>query len=76
MKCHICGSKLKQRITDLPFKMTDESIIIIKQLPVLQCNNCSQYSLQDTVLEQVDKILDQVDKTVELEVIHYSSMAA
>lgn len=76
MNCHICGSKLERKVTDLPFKVTSKAIVIVKQLPVLQCSNCNQYSLEDSVLEQVDKILDQIDKTVELEVISYSSLAA
>lgn len=28
MRCHLCGSKLETLITDLPFKISDTSIVI------------------------------------------------
>ncbi|MGO9567088.1 MAG: YgiT-type zinc finger protein [Desulfomonilaceae bacterium] len=42
MKCHVCGSSLKLLITDLPFKVSETTIVILKGLPVLQCDNCSE----------------------------------
>ncbi|CAN5265428.1 hypothetical protein BH20GEM2_BH20GEM2_08610 [soil metagenome] len=36
-KCRICGSELRPVVTDLPFKRTDKAIVIVKDLPVLQC---------------------------------------
>jgi YgiT-type zinc finger domain-containing protein len=32
----------KSRITDLPFKIGDRSIVILKALPVLQCRQCGE----------------------------------
>ncbi len=34
MKCRICGGSLEARVTDLPFKIADFSIVILKALPV------------------------------------------
>jgi len=72
MNCHNCGAKLEKLITSLPFKVNRDCIVIIKDLPVLQCRNCSEYLLEDTVMEKVDSILDKIDKTAELEVLSYT----
>ena len=73
MKCHVCGSNMDPLTTDLPFKVSETTIIIVKGLPVLQCNNCSEYLLEDPVLKQVEIILDNVDTSAELEVINYAA---
>ncbi len=72
MICHNCGAKLEKLITSLPFKVNRDCIVIIKDLPVLQCRNCSEYLLEDTVMEKVDSILSNIDKTAELEVLTYA----
>lgn len=73
MRCHVCGSKMKSVITNLPFKVNDAAIIILKDLPVYQCQGCTEYLLEDPVLERVDEILDKVDAAAELEVIKYAA---
>ena len=72
MICHNCGGKLEKVITDLPFKVSENSIVIIKRLPVLQCRNCSEYLIEDRVMEKIDSILDKIDKTTELEILSYA----
>jgi YgiT-type zinc finger domain-containing protein len=49
-------------ITDLPFKLSEKTIVIVKALPVLQCEGCSEYVLEDSVMQQVDAILERADK--------------
>ena len=71
MKCQVCGSKLKPLITDLPFKISDETIVILKSLPVFQCENCSEYQLDDPVMAGVEKIPAKVNVAAELEIIRY-----
>jgi YgiT-type zinc finger domain-containing protein len=71
MTCHICGGKLEEIVTDLPFKVDDNRIVIIKNVPVLQCRNCSEYVIEDAVMEKIDTILSGVDATIELEVLSY-----
>ncbi len=73
MKCHVCGSKLEPLITDLPFKISERTIAILKDLPVLQCDNCTEYFLEDSIMDRVDKILERVDTTAELEIIRYAA---
>ena len=71
MTCHVCGGDLEKLVTDLPFKVDDDRIVIIKDLPVLQCRNCSEYVIEDAVMERVDAILARVDTTAELEILSY-----
>ena len=73
MRCHVCGSELAAVITELPFKRSDSTIVIFKDLPVLQCVACSEYLLEDSVMERVDEILDQVDRRAELEIIRFAA---
>ncbi|MBI1731842.1 MAG: YgiT-type zinc finger protein [Gammaproteobacteria bacterium] len=73
MKCTVCGSELRALTTRLPFKIGESRIVILKNLPVLQCENCTQYVLQDDVLDKVDQMLARVDSEAELEVIQYAA---
>ena len=73
MRCSLCGSKLSPLITDLPFKVSDTSIVILKGLPVLQCDNCQEYLLDDSVMNRVEEILQRADAAAELEIIRYAA---
>ena len=73
MKCTVCGAKMRLTASDLPFKVTDQRIVILKSLPVLQCENCAQYVIEDAVLGRVDDILATGDGAAELEVIRYAA---
>jgi YgiT-type zinc finger domain-containing protein len=73
MKCTVCGAKMRLTTSDLPFKMTDQKIVILKSFPVLQCDNCAQYLIEDAVLGRVDEILTTVEGAAELEVIRYAA---
>ena len=73
MKCRICGGSLEARITDLPFKVGDFSIVILKSLPVLQCRQCSETELEHQTMLRVDQLLSAADHSAELEVIRYAA---
>lgn len=73
MKCTTCGAKMRSTRSDLPFKTTEQTIVILKSLPVLQCGGCAQYLLEDEVLARVDQILGAVDGAAELEIIRYAA---
>ncbi len=73
MNCHNCGGKFGKEITDLPFKIKDASIVIIKKLPILQCHNCHEYLIEDSVMNRVEIILNRIDKTAELEILSYAA---
>lgn len=73
MTCHVCGGEMRATITDLPFKPTPNTIVILKGLPVLQCDHCGEYLLEDPVMERVEVILGEVDSRVELHVLRYAA---
>ncbi|MBI3581910.1 MAG: YgiT-type zinc finger protein [Nitrospinae bacterium] len=73
MKCHLCGSELQSQKTDLPFKVSDHTIVIIKALPVLQCGNCHEYLIEDAAMQKVDGILEKAGLEAELEVVNYAA---
>lgn len=73
MKCTVCGADMRSTRSDLPFKTTEQTIVILKSLPVLQCENCAQYLIEDAVLGRVDQILASVDGAAELEIIRYAA---
>ena len=73
MKCHICGGKLEAMKTDLPFKRDERSIVIFKDIPILQCDNCREYLIEDPVMEGVEAVLSNVSPTAELEIVRYAA---
>ena len=73
MRCRVCGGQLESRITDLPFKIGDFSIVILRSLPVLQCRQCGETELEQATISRVDELLADVDASAELEVIRYAA---
>ncbi len=73
MKCTMCGGELEAVETDLPFKVSDRGIVILRNVPALQCRNCPEYLLEDPVFAQVEQRLASADSAAELEVIHYAA---
>ncbi len=73
LTCYTCGGLMEHLVTDLPFKVSESFIVILKRLPVLQCNNCSEYVLEDAVMAQVEEILGKVDRSAELEIIPFAA---
>jgi YgiT-type zinc finger domain-containing protein len=73
MKCEVCGAQLRPVHSALPFKVSEQTIVILKDLPVWQCENCAQYLLEDSVLSRVDAILARIDRAAELEIIRYAA---
>jgi YgiT-type zinc finger domain-containing protein len=60
-------------LTDIPFKLRDTGIIVVKGLPVIQCESCREYLLDDAVMEQVEDILSHAGKSIELEVVKFAA---
>ena len=75
MKCHVCGGRLTATVSDFPFRLGPTTIVVIKQLPALECGNCAEFSIEDPVMEIVERLLKQTDGAAELAVISYPSSA-
>jgi YgiT-type zinc finger domain-containing protein len=73
MRCRVCGGLLEHRVTDLPFKIGDSSIVILKALLVLQCRQCGDTELEHETMLRVDQVLAGVDTSSELEVIRFAA---
>ena len=73
MKFRVCGSQMISVVTDLPFKVSDVTIVILKDLPALQCERCSEYLLEDPVMSRAEEILRAVDSAAELEIVRYAA---
>ena len=56
MRCRVCGGQLQETKTDLPFKASERTIVILKQLPVMQCDRCSEYAIEDSVFSRVEEL--------------------
>ncbi len=52
MRCRVCGALLERRVTDLPFKLGDSSIVILRELPVLQCRQCGEVELEHSTMSE------------------------
>ena len=73
MKCLVCGAKLRSITTDLPLKVSDRTIVVIKKLPVLQCEGCIEYLIEDPVMAKVDDLLSGVDRSIELQIVPFAA---
>ena len=73
MTCRVCGGVLEPRITDLPFKIGDSTIVVLKSLPVLQCGQCADTELEHSTMTRVDELLASVNGAAELEVIRFAA---
>jgi len=73
MSCRICAGAMEERVTDLPFKIGDTSIVVVRSLPVLQCRQCGESELENVAMARVDRLLASVDRSAELEVVRYAA---
>ncbi len=73
-RCFICGhNKLLKSFSN---KMFEEkgSMIIIKEIPCLICENCNEVYFETKIMQSLEKIIES--NISELEIIHYSRHVA
>ena len=73
MKCHICSGDMREIKTNLPFKLDDQQILVIKAIPVIQCSSCGEFLISDKVMEHLDNLINAMDKEAELEIRRYAA---
>ncbi len=73
MQCTVCGATLCATTSDLPFKVREHTIVILKDLPVLECPNCVQYLIADREFSRVEHMLAQVNGAAELAILRYGA---
>ena len=64
---------MEPQVTDMPFKLSDRTIVILKDLPVFQCENCMEYVIEDSIMERVDSLLEKVDQAAVLEIVRFTA---
>jgi YgiT-type zinc finger domain-containing protein len=64
---------MDERMTDLPFKIGDTTIVIVRALPVWQCRQCGETELENIAMARIDGLLAAVDRSAELEVVRYAA---
>ncbi len=52
---------MKTLVTNLPFKISLKAIVILKEIPILQCEHCGEYVLEDPVMQRVEILLDKMN---------------
>jgi len=74
MKCVICKQgRTHPGLTTVTIER-EKTTVIIKEVPANICENCSEYFLNENVLEVIEKLLDQaVQHGVEFEVLRYAA---
>ena len=73
MTCRTCGAKLKSVRADLPFRRKDDSVVIVRGLPVKRCSECTMYFLEDRVITKIHELLTFIKNGSRLEVIPYAA---
>ena len=71
MRCHVCGGRMEEKRASLPFRLNDEQILIVKQMPVSECCQCGEIVISDGVMAQLDILIAEVDAGAELEIKRY-----
>jgi YgiT-type zinc finger domain-containing protein len=63
MRCPLCkGEMAKGRKTNLPYELSDESVIIVKNVPAIICSQCGNVFIEADILSKVEKILDKATR--------------
>jgi YgiT-type zinc finger domain-containing protein len=73
MRCHACGGHMQEQRSDMPFKLGPRRIVIIKDLPVLLCEECGEHAFADAVMERIEAALEKVNESAELEIVHIAA---
>ena len=73
MRCHVCGAVMGESTTDLPFKVTERSIVVVRDVPVIQCSGCREYLLSDSVMERLDELLAAANTKADLELLTFAA---
>jgi YgiT-type zinc finger domain-containing protein len=69
----MCGGPMEAIRTDLPFKLNNQRILVVKDLPVHQCRSCGEFILSDQVMEALDRLIEATDQNAELEIRRFAA---
>jgi len=73
MKCHVCGTSMTRVVSDLPFRVNRSVMIILRDLPLMQCTECSAYAFEERVMETVHEIVNRLQSPSHLDAVLYAA---
>ena len=73
MKCHVCGTLMTRVVTDLPFRVDRSVMIILRELPLIECRECSAYAFEERVMERVHEIVERLRSPAHLDAVRYAA---
>jgi YgiT-type zinc finger domain-containing protein len=63
MRCPLCkGEMVRGRKTNLPYELSDERVIVVRNVPAIICSQCGDAFIEADILGKVEKILDKATK--------------
>ncbi len=71
MKCHVCGASMTRVVSDLPFRVNRSVMIILRDLPLLDCSECGAYAFEERVMERVREIVQKLRSPSHLDAVLY-----
>ena len=76
MKCLRCGGEMRQGVTTFVTD-TDDSCIVVRRVPCLQCENCGEVAYTGEVAENLERIVKAAKQTLtEVAVLKYPEAVA
>jgi YgiT-type zinc finger domain-containing protein len=73
MKCHVCETPMTRVVGDLPFRVTRSVVIILRDLPLMECSECSAYAFEERVMERVHEIVQRLRSPSHLDTVLYAA---
>ena len=73
MKCHVCGTLMTRVVTDLPFRVDRSVMIILRDLPLMECSDCGAYAFEERVMERVHEIVERLRSPAHLDAVRYAA---
>ena len=75
MHCFMCKGNLYELLTTYMIDL-GSTIVIIKNVPSLVCEQCGEVSYSDEVAQELEKIINKVkNTTTEIAVLNYNHAA-
>ncbi len=76
MKCFMCKGDMINKNTNYILDL-DGSIIIIKNVPSLVCNQCGEVFYENEVMKRIEKIIDIFKNALtEIAIVNYDDKVA
>jgi YgiT-type zinc finger domain-containing protein len=73
MKCYVCETSMTRVVSDLPFRVNRSVMIILRDLPLMECSECGAYVFEESVMERVHEIVQRLKSPSHLDPVLYAA---